>query len=88
MENPFQDNARFDYELFTSHAQKAQRLMDDLIDLEIECVDRIIAKIKKDPESKDAKRVELELQPYHNLEQLLLKMHFSLKMQHRLNFHS
>ena len=61
VENPFQDNARFDYELFTSHAQKAQRLMDDLIDLEIECVDRIIAKIKKDPESKDAKRVELEL---------------------------
>ena len=61
VENPFQDNARFDYELFNTHAQKAQRLMDDLIDLEIECVDRIIAKIKKDPESKDAKRVELEL---------------------------
>ncbi len=61
VDNPFQDNARFDYELFSDHAQKAQRLMDDLIDLEIECVDRIIAKIKKDPESKDAKRVELEL---------------------------
>jgi len=61
VEDPFTENARFDYELFNKYSQKAQRLMDDLVDLEIECVDRIIQKIKRDPESRDAKRVEMDL---------------------------
>ena len=61
VEDPFTETARFDYELFNEYSQKSQRLMDDLIDLEIECVDRIIQKIMNDPESLAAKRVELEL---------------------------
>jgi len=61
VKKPFMRNAEFDYDLFNEHAQKAQRLMDDLIDLELECVDRIIHKIESDPEALDTKRVELEL---------------------------
>lgn len=57
--NPFAKNAEFNYELFYKHAKIAQRLMDDLIDLEIEKIDQIIAKIKADPESDDIKREEL-----------------------------
>jgi ribonucleoside-diphosphate reductase alpha chain len=48
-------------ELFKSHVMKAQRLIDDLVDLEIEKVDRILDKIKTDPEPEDIKRVEKEL---------------------------
>jgi len=59
--NPFEKNAKFDYELFNEYTQKSQRLMDDLIDLELECVDKIIQKIQKDPEALDTKRVELDL---------------------------
>lgn len=59
--NPYEKGASFDYELFNAHAQKAQRLMDDMIDLEIECIDRIIKKIKDDPEPKSVKAIELAL---------------------------
>jgi ribonucleoside-diphosphate reductase alpha chain len=59
--NPFMPNARFDFERFGAVVEKAQRLMDDLIDLEIECVDRIINKIENDPEPASVKRVELDL---------------------------
>lgn len=61
VKDPFTSKARFDYTHFGSVAQKAQRLMDDLIDLELEAVDRIINKIKADPEPDEVKRVELEL---------------------------
>ena len=61
VEKPFTRGARFDYKKFNSCAQKAQRLMDDLIDLELECIDRIISKITEDPEAVDVKRVELDL---------------------------
>ena len=61
VKNPFASNAEFDYKLFAEKTTAAQRLMDDLIDLELECVDKIVNKISKDPESKDTKRVELEL---------------------------
>lgn len=61
VKDPFTSKARFDYTHFGSVAQKAQRLMDDLIDLELEAVDRIIGKIKADPEPDEVKRVELEL---------------------------
>ena len=59
--NPFKKEAKFDYKLFAEKTAQAQRLMDDLIDLELECVDKIVNKITNDPESNDTKRVELEL---------------------------
>lgn len=61
VKNPFTRKAEFDYELFDKHARIAQRLMDDLIELELEKVDNIIKKIKSDPESAEIKRVELNL---------------------------
>ena len=59
--NAFTKKAEFDYDLFREVAGKAQRLMDDLIDLEIECVDKIINKIEADPEGDEVKRNELLL---------------------------
>jgi len=59
--NPFTKEARFDYDLFDKHVRIAQRLMDDLIDLELEKIDKIIDKIKRDPEAAEIKRTELEL---------------------------
>jgi len=61
VENPFTDKAVFNSELFATHVHFAQRIMDDIIDLEIEKIDRIIAKIENDPEDKEVKRVELNL---------------------------
>lgn len=58
---PFTRNAYFDFELFREDAQFAQRLMDDLIDLELEKIDSIIHKIENDPENSSTKQVELEL---------------------------
>lgn len=59
--DPYTDNSRFDFESFNSDARKAQRLMDDLVDLEIEAIDRIIAKVTSDPESISEKQRELSL---------------------------
>lgn len=59
--NPFTKDAYFDFVLFKEHAQVALRMMDDIIDLEIEKIDRIIEKIKSDPEDEEIKRTELEL---------------------------
>jgi ribonucleoside-diphosphate reductase alpha chain len=59
--NPFTEEAAFDFKKFSKHTQVAQRLMDDIIDLELECVDRILAKIEADLEPAYAKRTELEL---------------------------
>lgn len=59
--NPFTKKAYFDYELFRLHNIIAQRLMDDMIDLEIEKIDGIIAKIENDPESDAVKLEELLL---------------------------
>ncbi|HZH87383.1 MAG TPA: adenosylcobalamin-dependent ribonucleoside-diphosphate reductase [Brumimicrobium sp.] len=59
--NPFTDEASFDYELFDKHVIMSQRLMDDLIDLELEKVNKIINKIKNDPESESVKSTELNL---------------------------
>lgn len=61
VKHPFKSNAEFNFNLFSEHCQKAQRLMDDMIDLELECIDRILHKIKKDPESKEIKAIELDL---------------------------
>ncbi len=56
----FTPEARFDHERFAAVTYEAQRLMDDLVDLELEAVDRILAKIDSDPEPDDVKRVERE----------------------------
>jgi len=59
--DPFTNKASFDYEKFAKLSQIGQRLMDDMIDLELECVDKIINKIELDPEPEDVKRIELDL---------------------------
>lgn len=61
VKNPFMEKASFDFKKFHQHAVIAQRLMDDIIDLEIECIDRIIAKIEADPEPPEVKAVEFNL---------------------------
>ncbi len=61
VENPFTENAKFNFELFKKHTKIAQRLMDDLIELELEKIDKIIGKITKDPEDSEIKRTELNL---------------------------
>ncbi len=58
---PFTDSARFDFNRFINVVMKAQRLMDDLVDLEVECVDRILEKIEKDPQPDHVKRIERDL---------------------------
>ena len=59
--NPFTPQAKFDFQLFRSHVMKAQRIMDDIIDLELEKIDVIIDKIKSDPETEEVKFTELHL---------------------------
>ena len=59
--DPFTDQARFDETLFKDHVAKAQRLMDDIIDLELEKIDDILSKIDADPESEEVKRIEKNL---------------------------
>ena len=61
VENPFTPQASFNFELFKQHVALAQRLMDDIIDLEQEKIDRIIAKIQSDPQSDEVKHTELHL---------------------------
>ena len=61
VDKPFTPKAKFDFDKFHSHVQVAQRLMDNLIDIEIECVEKIIKKIKNDPEPKEVKIRELNL---------------------------
>ena len=61
VDNPFTDKATFNFDKFRNHIAKAQRLMDDLIDLELEKVNKILAKIDSDPESDDIKSVERNL---------------------------
>ncbi len=59
--NPFTKEAEFDFELYKEHVGLAQRIMDDIIDLEIEKIDAILAKIIADPENEELKRVERNL---------------------------
>jgi len=61
VENPFTEGATFNYEKFNKHVGMAQRIMDDIVDLEMEKVNTIIDKIQSDPEGEDVKRVELNL---------------------------
>ncbi len=59
--NPFTKDASFDYDLFREHIAVAQRMMDDIIDLEMEKIETIIAKIATDPETDEVKQTELNL---------------------------
>lgn len=61
VQNPFTEEAFFDFELFQKHVGIAQKMMDDIIDLELEKIDAILSKIKEDPEDETVKRIELEL---------------------------
>ena len=56
--NPFKPNAYFDFDLFKKHVALAQRIMDDIIDLELEKIERIMHKIDEDPENDEVKRAE------------------------------
>jgi len=58
---PFSENPSFDFHKFGEAVRVAQRLMDDMIDIEIECVDKIIKKIQNDPEAEEIKKTELNL---------------------------
>jgi ribonucleoside-diphosphate reductase alpha chain len=59
--NPFKKDAYFDFDLFHKHVELAQRIMDDIIDLEMEKIDKIIEKINSDPEDDDIKNTEYQL---------------------------
>jgi ribonucleoside-diphosphate reductase alpha chain len=59
VKNPFTKDAEFDFSLFDQHSQIAQRLMDDLVDLESEKINKIIQKIESDPEPNHVKEDEI-----------------------------
>lgn len=59
--NPFTEDAYFDYDLFKKHVALAQRIMDDIIDLESEKIEKILEKIDSDPESMEVKSAERHL---------------------------
>jgi ribonucleoside-diphosphate reductase alpha chain len=61
VENPFTPEAKFNFALFKKHVASAQRIMDDIIDLELEKIDAILKKIADDPEDPEIKRVERRL---------------------------
>ncbi len=61
VDEPFKKNAKFNFEKFKDHIGHAQRIMDDIIDLELEKIDKILDKINKDPEDDEIKRVERKL---------------------------
>lgn len=58
VENPFTPEARFDFDQFYRVAYESQRLMDDLVDLELEAIERILAKVENDPEPEAIRQVE------------------------------
>jgi ribonucleoside-diphosphate reductase alpha chain len=61
VKNPFTKDSEFDFELYKEHIGLAQRMMDDIIDLELEKIDAILDKIEADPEDEELKRVEKNL---------------------------
>ena len=61
VDNPFTAEAKFNFDLFREHVAKAMRMMDDIIDLELEKVEQIINKVASDPEEADIRHVEHEL---------------------------
>ncbi|MEY8021301.1 adenosylcobalamin-dependent ribonucleoside-diphosphate reductase [Muriicola sp. SD30] len=61
VQHPFTDKATFNFDLFKGHVTAAQRIMDDIIDLELEKIDKILEKIESDPELDSIKTVERDL---------------------------
>ncbi|MCE5331053.1 MAG: adenosylcobalamin-dependent ribonucleoside-diphosphate reductase [Bacteroidales bacterium] len=61
VQNPFTPQALFDFDLFSKHVALAQRIMDDIIDLEMEKIEKIMAKVESDPEDDDIKLTEFQL---------------------------
>ena len=61
VKNPFTPQASFDFDLFAEHVACAQRMMDDIIDLEMEKIEKILEKIKSDPETAEVKATETNL---------------------------
>jgi len=61
VKNPFKKNASFDFDLFKKHSIIAQRYMDDIVDLELEKIDKILEKIHNDPETDETKAIEINL---------------------------
>ncbi len=59
--NPFTKEARFDFDLFRKHVAIAQRLMDDIVDLELEKIEQIMEKVKSDPQNEEVKQAEYHL---------------------------
>ncbi|MBL7776217.1 MAG: adenosylcobalamin-dependent ribonucleoside-diphosphate reductase, partial [Saprospiraceae bacterium] len=61
VENPFTPEAHFDFDLFEKHGRMAQRVMDDIIDLELEKIEAILSKLEHDPEPEAVRQTEREL---------------------------
>lgn len=61
VENPFTPEAKFNFDLFKKHVQLAQRIMDDIVDLEMEKIDLILKKVQSDPQADDVKSTERHL---------------------------
>ncbi len=61
VDNPFTKKAEFNFEKFSEHVQIAMRMMDDIIDMELEKIDKILEKIEKDPEPQEIKETEYRL---------------------------
>jgi ribonucleoside-diphosphate reductase alpha chain len=61
VDQPFTSKAKFNWDLFKQHIHAAQRIMDDIIDLELEKIDAILEKIAEDPEGDEIKRTEMNL---------------------------
>ena len=61
VKNPFTAEAYFDFDLFAEHVACAQRMMDDIIDLEMEKIEKILDKVKSDPETSEVKTTEMNL---------------------------
>ena len=61
VKDPFTDHAEFDFSLFAEHVRYAQRIMDDIVDLELEKIEAIKEKIKSDPQSDEVKGAEYHL---------------------------
>ncbi len=61
VKNPFTPEAYFDFDLFAEHVACAQRMMDDIIDLEMEKIEKILDKVKSDPETSEVKTTEMNL---------------------------
>lgn len=61
VENPFTPNASFNYDKLKQHVRAAQRIMDDIVDLELEKIDAIMEKVKADPQTDEVKHAEYHL---------------------------